>query len=304
MEDSLIDYKFFSFDLQMDENRRKMISYSQLSTNKSNLQRMSALCKLIKILIKHLQNEDCLDSTTIRDIYYQDVEVFSHKQDECKFLLSQLVEDCLQWSLPTDLKIHPTQKGLVYGDWFDILKEPILIPLDFENCFGNHHKNGTLTVVILEKDAAYNYLCSYITNNLKHQFSNFLIVTAKGFSDALTLRFLVWLQKKFSCRFVGFFDSDVYGITIFKQYNQHLGCLKYTGVFLLESPPTTWLTISSRDITLMMNLSTTIDCDIAHRELTRGLFMLKKAEMNVASSKEELVYVDYIVIKILDVLIS
>ena len=73
----------------------------------------------------------------------------------------------------------------------------------------------------------------------------------KGYSDNLTLRFLTWLQTNENCKFIGFFDSDVYGLNIYWQYNQKLPEMVYSGIYLLESQPHTWLSITLRDIAMM-----------------------------------------------------
>lgn len=280
---------------------RKLRTYSQLSVNEKEAQRFVGICKILKILYKHLQTNN--EQTTIRDIYYQDVQVFCHKQSECQFLMKQLVEDCLGLSLYKDFNIHPTQKGLVFGDFFDVLKpkaKPMLIPIDFKECFSRSLQTTRITIIIVEKDSVFQYLCSYLS---RHGFllTNFLVVTAKGYSDCLTLRFLVWLQENFECGFFGFFDSDVYGINIYKQYRGHLKTIQFSGTFLTDSDPSSWLLILDRDIAVMLNLCNTcheIGADVK-RELTRGLFLFRKAEINVTNiDDDKLNYVDYIIAKV------
>lgn len=283
---------------------RKVRTYSQLSVNEREVQSFAAICKIVKILHKHLQTG--IKLTTVRDIYYQDVEVFSHKQSECQLLLKQLVEDCFGLSLCKDFNIHPTQKGLVFGDFFEMTRsktEPMLIPIDYTDCL---HQTRSITnttsliVIIVEKDSVFQYLCSYLSRH-KSLLSNFLVVTGKGYSDGLTLRFLAWLQEKFQALFLGFFDSDVYGINIYKQYHRKLKIVHYCGTYLMDSDPSSWLSILARDISVMINL-----CNkclemglLVQRELTRGLFLFKKSEINVTNLHDhQLDYVDYILKKV------
>lgn len=305
---SLMDYEEATIIIKssLDSSLRKLGSYCILSIRETESRRFAAVCKLISILIKHLKTQNQI--TTIRDIYYQDVEVFSHSQKECRFLLDQFVECGLGWSLCDDLNIHPTQKGLVYGDYFHALSiksEPILIPINYTDFFGTgimQIKNKKVLVVILEKDAVYQCLCTYLK---QHSIINqFLIVTAKGYSDGLTLRFLTWLRTNENCKFMGFFDSDVYGLNIYWQYRQKLPGIEYSGIYLLESQPSTWLSISLRDISMMINICKNRNKNnnntAAYRELTRGLYLFKKAEMNVVQAKDtNQSYVNYMVSKIL-----
>lgn len=289
----------------LNNSLRKLGSYCVLSIRETETRRFAAVCKLISILIKHLKAQNQI--TTIRDIYYQDVEVFNHCQNECRFLLGQLVERGLGWSLCDDLNIHPTQKRLVYGDYFQELSikaEPILIPINYTKFFNTkitQIKVEKVIVVILEKDAVFQCLCTHLR---QHNIINrFLIVTAKGYSDNLTLRFLTWLQTNENCKFIGFFDSDVYGLNIYWQYNQKLPEMVYSGIYLLESQPHTWLSITLRDIAMMIKICKNGNNkynDIPYRELTRGLYLFKKAEMNVVQANNaNQSYVNYMVSKIL-----
>ncbi|RCK55068.1 Meiotic recombination protein rec12 [Candida viswanathii] len=281
---------------------RKRRTYSQFSIDEKEVQRFTAICKIVKILLKHLQTNEEL--TTIRDIYYQDVEVFSHKQTECQFLMKQVAEDCLGLSLFHDFNIHPTQKGLVFGNFFKALEpknDPMLIPIDYADAFKDKSSGGSqVTVIIVEKDSVFQYLCSHLSRQ-PTLLADFLVVTGKGYSDQLTLRFLDWLQQTHECRFLGFFDSDVYGINIYKQYHRIIKGVLYAGIYLMDSDPSTWLSIMTRDVAIMINLCNTCHeiSTVVQRELTRGLFLLKKAEINVTNVNDDrLGYVDYIVKKV------
>ncbi|EER35074.1 conserved hypothetical protein [Candida tropicalis MYA-3404] len=181
--------------------------------------------------------------------------------------------------------------------------EPMLIPIDYTDCL---HQTRSITnttsliVIIVEKDSVFQYLCSYLSRH-KSLLSNFLVVTGKGYSDGLTLRFLAWLQDKFQASFLGFFDSDVYGINIYKQYHRKLKIVHYCGTYLMDSDPSSWLSISARDISVMINLCN--KCSemglLVQRELTRGLFLFKKSEINVTNLHDhQLDYVDYILKKV------
>ncbi|CAI5758042.1 unnamed protein product [Candida verbasci] len=281
-------------DSELDIYRRKISSYYQFSSTELDLQRFVGLCKLIKILINHMETNCQL--TTIRDIYYQDVDVFQNKQSECCYLLTQLVTYSLKWSLISTFNIHPTQKSLMYGDYFTniSLNEPILIPINFEQSFQHLVSDQRFLLIVIEKDAVFQSFCSHLKST--NQLKNYLIITTKGYSDKLALRFINWLKNNFKPIIYCFFDSDVHGINIFRQLSINIHGLVFAGVFLSESKPTSWLSITYNDVLLLLNLlnKDTI-IEKCHRELTRGLFLYKKSEMNVVANKT---YNDYIMTKL------
>ena len=243
------------------------------------------------------------------------MEIFNKSQAECKRLLDSIVENSLGWSLVMDLNIYPSQKGLFYeyNYYNPKLKlennHPILIPMEFEeyqfcdadddekksanNTSGQEKKQYNeekqLCVAIFEKDAVFESFCKHLANG-KFKFSTrLIIVTAKGYADSLTLAFLKWIQSKHTkCTFIGFFDADVYGINIYQQYKKVIESLKYAGIFLLDSKPQSWLNTTLRDIKVAATLADkAIQLDAScHRELTRQMFLLKKAEINVISGDD------------------
>ncbi|KAI3406084.2 SPO11 [Candida oxycetoniae] len=290
---------------------RKRQIYNSVSSKPIELQRFAAYVKIIQILINHLKTTR--NQTTIRDIYYQDVEMFNKSQQECKNMLVQIVEISLGWSLVDDLNIHPAQKGLVFG--YNIFKsaieEPFLIPNNYKEYFEQLFREDmdtsavSVVVIIFEKDAIFESFCKHLLIHgvgvgvaSKETKISYMVVTAKGYSDLLTLRFLNWLTTRIkTCQCIGFFDSDVYGINIFKQYKENINHpIQYAGVYLLESNPTYWLNINARDFSLMTNLTTKLQHidPRCHRELTRGAYLMKKAEMNVVTNN----YNEYIIKKV------
>ncbi|RLV89234.1 Meiosis-specific protein SPO11 [Spathaspora sp. JA1] len=275
----------------IDDNSRKVQTYTQFSSNIHELEKFIALVKIIKILYHHTKSGK---HTTLRDIYYQDVEIFGHNQSNCTRLLELFVEDSLQWSLGEHLNIRPSQKGMIYGDCFENFHkttEPILIPINYQDHFiDSKTNNKRLLIIIIEKDAVFQSLCHYlkISNN---KIQNFLVISGKGYPDRLTLRFLMWISRSFPTSTIGFFDSDVYGLRICKSYQRCVRELIFGGVFLLETNIRDHLPITFRDIKIMINLLITLSEErnqennsifmLWKRELTRGLILFRKAEMNV-----------------------
>ncbi|EGW32895.1 uncharacterized protein SPAPADRAFT_54879 [Spathaspora passalidarum NRRL Y-27907] len=277
---------------------RKTQTYTQFSSNIAEIQKFAALVKTIRILYQHAKNGN---HTTVRDIYYHDVELFSRNQTNCTRLLELIVEDSLQWSLEKDLNIRPSQKGMMYADWNNSLHttEPILIPVNYQHLFSKEiTDNQKLLIIVIEKDAVFQSFCQYLKSH--NTFQNFVVITGKGFPDRLTMRFLAWLTESFSSLTIGFFDSDVYGLRICQQYQKCGSNLIFGGVFLLETNIRNHLPITTRDIKLMMNLLNELSekgnqekdnlFETYKRELTRGLTLFRKAEMNVLKFATELNY--------------
>ncbi|KAI5965141.1 uncharacterized protein KGF55_001361 [Candida pseudojiufengensis] len=271
------------------DSKRKAKIYNSISDNQLELLNFNGILKLIKIIINHLNQPQNL--TTIRDIYYQDVEIFNKNQQECKKLLVELFEESFGWSLTDDLNIHPTQKGLFFSNILVNKYEVSLIPINFIEYFKDIKlERNTIKVIILEKDAVFQSFCQYLMNQ-KHQLNNhqfkYIIITAKGFADNLTIKFLTFLNLEFQPTTIyGFFDSDIYGIMIYSQYKEKCGDnIEFNGIFLMDIAPKNWLNISDRDFGIMSTMSNKDVSTTTHREITRGMYFHKKVEMNVISDK-------------------
>ncbi|CAK9439096.1 uncharacterized protein LODBEIA_P33200 [Lodderomyces beijingensis] len=275
--------------LHKNGSSSKSAIYKSISHAESELQHFASLLKLTKILIEHLQTAG--KQTTVRDIYYRDVELFNKSQPKCKSLLTEIVNS-LSWSLTRHLNIHPTQKGLFFGYniFKTMIKEPVLIPIEYEDNFANQlciNRDSKLVLVILEKDAVFESFCKYLLQKNTDKIpAQILLVTGKGFADSLTLRFIKWFLTLYpSCKCIGFFDSDAYGLNIFNQFETKIeNSMKFGGAYMFKSEPITWLNIPRRDLSVLVASSTKFvnshpEC---HRELTRGAFLMKKAEMNIA----------------------
>ncbi|KAG7663162.1 SPO11 [[Candida] subhashii] len=301
----IVDDSSRSCSSSTDRNK-KTISINQFSSKENELLKFSSIIKIIRLLINHIQQPNKI--TTIRDIYYQDVNLFEHKQINCKNLLTLIIEESLQWSLENDIGIYPSPKGLVYGDWFFQTKnQPTLIPINFQKVLitaNDKDSDRKLLIVVLEKDAVFQSFVNFLGKSNSTILSNFLIITGKGYPDKLTQKFLFWLKQSFKNTVsVGFFDSDVYGINIYKQYLKYDNSLIYGGVYLIETDLVNWLQINLREITLIINmLKKNSDGDKSsemwRRELTRGLLLFNKSEMNVIELSNNNSINDYLIGKI------
>lgn len=191
-----------------------------------------------------------------------------------------------------DLKIYPSQKGLVY-----CMSHTELIPFDFSQWLQNPQilLEKPQAIVILEKDAVFQSLIAYLKENTIGL--SLVVITGKGFPDRLTLRFTKALHSRLpNVPVLGFVDSDVYGISIMNQYYLHGIPIVYCGTFLVDFEERIFQTISERDARIAIGQllrwesylndgehTLTPRCQWK-RELCRGLVLRKKAEMNTLSA--------------------
>lgn len=317
---SILDYEVEETVLVLESSTKKrkfdsqtnMIHIHQYSGSFWESRRFMSILKVIQILIVNLSFKKV---TTLRDIYYQDVTLF-HKSQKYSNEMIEMIRKSLNASLEDNLSIFPSQKGLVYGNCNIRFKEGACIDLDYTSDpklippISNREDNKIIeitpapdAVVIIEKDAIFKSFCNFIKK--KNYSKHIIVITGKGYPDKLTKKFVHSLSDYNSnAVMLGFMDSDVYGINIFKTYKYLNDDEKFSeikmilaGVFLLEYEEG-WIDISNRDIKMMSNLIKEMaiqlehchqskslnELKICHRELTRGLFLFKKSEMNVIES--------------------
>lgn len=260
---------------------------------------------VLEIMVYLAHNLPTNTITTKRDFYYQDTLLFGNQ----RFLDS--IIDTVATSLrtqSTNLLIYPGQKGLMYGSQelkvhvcvrpdgklktgtmaVSFKGAPVLIPnipLGSEIRFSRAPR----LIIVIEKEATFLSFCTFL-ESVNH---NYLVITGKGFPDKLTRRFVSLVAAH--CPIAVFVDSDVYGINILHSYQRSLGYhfpIIFAGVFLLDYSEG-WQPISTRDFRMslctLQRLVTlarsTPDSRllwaVLHRELTRGMFLHKKSEMNV-----------------------
>lgn len=255
---------------------------------------ISLLCLIQKMIIDN-------KISTVRDIYYQNVELFG-----CQKTIADLIttlEQVFQLE-KSDFHIIAAQKGLIYtpvrfyyGN--NSLINGNLIPYCDRNT--NFHFDSVTSikqVIIIEKEAIYNKLI-----RLPNLNKNSIIVTGKGYPDTLTKTLVRIILSLLSPQipFKILTDSDPYGIDIFLKYanSEYEKCFQYSGVFIehilrkkkanygcsfvLPMTRREW-NISKRLLHEVkydkLNLSRTNKALIA-KELQRQMFWFKKGEMNV-----------------------
>lgn len=147
-------------------------------------------------------------------------------------------------------------------------------------------------IVVFEKDSVLRQFSSF------HNVSNVnvIAITGKGFPDRCSKVFLHTLNRAYpDVPILVFVDSDVYGLEIFWQYallNSEIGLnIELAGVFILDYS-SGWLPLRDREWGLMISLLKRLhgnrrdktsckNFKTSRREITRGLLLFKKAEMNV-----------------------
>jgi meiotic recombination protein SPO11 len=277
----------------------------------------SLVIRVMKILLRLLRLGT---STTVRDIYYQDVNLFNKEQRIARKMIHTFATS-LGVSPEEGLCVYPGQKGMAYGEiiiqlppskkeptqrLIDI-KEPGLIPIltheplcEYRLVCGNPK-----AIVVLEKEAVFRSLSSSLQKSKDHDM---IVVTGKGFPCKLTRRFISLLELMIpGIPVLVFVDADIYGIEICATYRYNsttetgrlLDCgdfqprnLQYMGPYLSEYQ-SGFLDIDTKEWLRMQrflinhsagSLHQKSELEVAfHREITRGMYLLKKCEMNSIS---------------------
>lgn len=279
------------------------INLFDISESRYQSRRFMVHLLAMKLLLQtYLQNR----VSSMRELFYRDVAAFGYDQNVLNEALLNM-SFVTNGGVPEDFRVFPSSKGLIYGgpliqcsegscQKFELKYESdaILVPN-----FHNHLKIDTKieSIILFEKDSIFKTYCAHVKNNHLMLRGRHVFLTAKGFPDRLSMKLLkAFVTEQTEVPIYAFVDSDVYGVNIFRTYERGLGeasiNLKYTGVFLLDYKEG-WQTISSREVILMISLLRQLtlpnppDSRIAYeshllmkQELSRGLLLFKKAEMN------------------------
>lgn len=271
----------------------------------SSAEKVAILLYLLRcILVKSKLGE----KSTIRDIFYLNVELFRKQQVVSDWL--RIIQEAFELPSRDCLQIVAAQKGLCHTPVALICdnshlneNNTTLIPYMKQNCDVSTDWTKIKRVIVLEKDAIFNKLI----RTRKVTFDT-LVVSGKGYPDFLTRLFLNRLMNSApsSVLFEIFVDSDPYGIDIATKYtcnldNRFYECprLRYRGVFIHELLANSvnitglqLLPLTLRDAVYARNLLKKLatknleNWNTTHftRELQRQLFFCKKAEMNTVAN--------------------
>ncbi|CAI4064376.1 hypothetical protein SUVZ_08G0250 [Saccharomyces uvarum] len=255
-----------------------------LFTHQFKLKRCSILLNLLKIVMEKLPLGQ---NTTIRDIFYSNVELFQRQANVVQWL--EVIRFNFKLSPRKSLNIIPAQKGLIFSpfpiyvydsitkreDDFQVEKQtvspgkPCLIPFFQDDAVIRIETTSLCNIVIVEKEAVFTKLVS----NYNKLSANTVLITGKGFPDFLTRLFLKKLEQNCSnlisnCSI--FTDADPYGISIALNYinsnaNATYNCpmVNYKGVYITQilaqnnkmgSKVVQLLSLNQRDYSLAKNL--------------------------------------------------
>ncbi|XP_045818952.1 DNA topoisomerase 6 subunit A3-like, partial [Trifolium pratense] len=183
--------------------------------------------------------------TTLRAIYYKVAPMFKN-QKECDSTIDDIA--CFLLCRRENLNIVAADKGevvgnlsyTVEGDRIECLKRSQVIP-DSKGLAGIQSK--ARFILVIEKHSTFFELC-------EHQFFDkmpCILITARGYPDVTTRRFLNILSVELKIPVFGLFDSDPFGFHIFSVYKCGSENMSYDSANL-TTPDMKWLGILPSDI--------------------------------------------------------
>lgn len=289
------------------QNIKSFRLVTDLAENHTQSRRFIVHILAIKLLIKNKLDDRV---ASVRELFYKDVSSFQNKQSVLSRALHN-VSLIHEESLSEDYKVLPSPKGYLYGgpgiEFIQKSSQKMILTYSskiqliphFSNCISIRSKPSA--IVIFEKDSVFQSYCDHYRKVAFASRFSCMFMTAKGFPDQASTRFLKNVSTLCEdAPIIAFMDSDVYGVNIFLSFKKSLGRegarMSFGGVFLLDYRKG-WVTISRRDILLIISTlrrvsSATHQGTVQHKrfeactfrrlkqELTRGLLIFKKAEMN------------------------
>lgn len=255
-------------------------------------------------VLKLIYNQLILnESISKRQLYYMDVKLFKCQSnvDRCIDNISKSFGLSIE-----NLKIHASQKGLIYGDLIiksiKLLRSQgsSLIPnlLQLTKCDIIFKKNEIpKSIIILEKDSILSAVIDKETESLDKIFEDSIIITGRGFPDRQTKQFIKLISNKFNeTPIYGYFDADIYGLMIaieykFKPFNNlKSSCcpkLLIKGAKLLpKNRNVDLIPINQNDIRLIISQFNRIDNNFNEissqlKEIQRSIFLSIKRELQI-----------------------
>lgn len=268
--------------------------------------RVAVLINILKTIVTKIEKQE---KSTMRDVYYLNVELYQKQRIVGDWLaVLEVAFGCKK----EIFNIFPSQKGLCYIPTdlrYDdlVLKGSTLVPYINERTHLDADWNKINRVIVLEKDAIFSKLVA-------SKDVDKILVTGKGYPDFLTRLFLqrLMISAPAHVKFQVFTDSDPYGVDISLKYLENkqecYACprLEYQGVYIHElmkkesSTGLQLLPLKQRDffyaiklleqVTMGKNSLSTTNRRRFTRELQRQLFYWKKGEMNVVEGANFMEY--------------
>lgn len=183
--------------------------------------------------------------STLRAVYYKAAPLF-RTQRECDSIVDDIA--CFLSCHRENLNIVGADKGEVIGnlsytmegDRIECFNRSQVIP--HLKGLGGFHSEAKF-ILVIEKQATFFQLCEY------HFFDRIpcILVTAKGYPDVSTRRFLNILNVELKIPVLGLFDLDPFGFHIFSVYKCGSQNMSYDSA-TLTTPDMRWLGILPSDV--------------------------------------------------------
>ncbi|CCD26411.1 DNA topoisomerase (ATP-hydrolyzing) NDAI_0H02370 [Naumovozyma dairenensis CBS 421] len=284
----------------------------RINTTQIQAKKVACILTLLKTLRTRLQTGDI---STIRDIFYSNMELYGRQQTIVYWL--SILTEAFNLKSRDSLNVIAAQKGLIFspvqitvtttvekGDKVvsesQVIQpfETVLIPyINDATVINIPSQQNIIKVLILEKEAVFNKIVSNYSTCCTNCNVKDILITGKGYPDFLTRNFINLFYKCCSS-FIGQWhiltDADPHGVNIAYMYAKTIPRIDYMGIPLLElirpnskdaSNSAQLLPLKQRDISLLLAMvqrvvTTENISKVFIRELQRQLFFHKKGEMN------------------------
>ncbi|KAK4211472.1 Spo11/DNA topoisomerase VI subunit A [Rhypophila decipiens] len=228
------------------------------SRSDQELKKFEALFRLLELIHEALLSGNIL---TKRNIYYQNLDLFTSQ-----VMVDEMIDN-LAYTLGVgrdDLNIVAAAKGLLAGPIELKTRDNVIIQCSGANDSGillpsinsvaAVNFQSVKWLLVIEKEATLRTLVA-AEYHLKSKAGQGILVTAKGFPDLATRRFLHVLQAiRPTMPFYGLVDFDPYGISIFRTFK--IGSRRLDHEDAATVPALQWLGIRSEDVQSYMHSET------------------------------------------------
>jgi len=185
--------------------------------NVKNARKCAIMLRILSIIY-----ESCCKNIHItkRDLFYQDVKLFT-KQNDSDIVLDDVA--CMVGATRTSLRVIASEKGVVVGciqfnesgDEIDCMKQGKsgkAIPAQINDV--TNIRGTARFILLVEKEAAFQRLAE---DRFYRQYPC-IIMTAKGQPDVASRLFLVKVKMTLNIPVLGLVDADPYGLKILSVY--------------------------------------------------------------------------------------
>jgi len=214
--------------------------------NAKNARKCAIMLRILSIIY-----ESCCKRIHItkRDLFYQDVKLFT-KQNDSDVVLDDVA--CMIGSTRTSLRVIASEKGVVVGciqfnesgDEIDCMKQGKsgkAIPAQMNDV--SNIRGTARFILLVEKEAAFQRLAE---DRFYRQYPC-IIMTAKGQPDVASRLFLKKVKTKLNIPVLGLVDADPYGLKILSVYLSGSKNMSYDSASLACSD-IKWLGVRPSDL--------------------------------------------------------